>query len=154
MSIADEAAAALSADGALLARGVSRSLAERGYACLCEFSLANGRRADVMALGRRGEIAIVEVKSSLADFRADRKWPDYWDFCDRLYFAVDAGFPRALLPADCGLMIADPFGAAILREPVERRLGATRRRAVTLRFALAAAQRLRRLVDPGAGGVV
>jgi hypothetical protein len=150
MSLADDMIPGAGA-AALLARGVARVLAERGYASLLEFSLANGRRADVMALGRGGEIAIVEVKSSLADFRADRKWPDYRDFCDRLYFAVPAAFPREAIPAECGLMIADPFGAAILREPAARPLGAARRRAVTLRFALAGAQRLRRLLDPGAG---
>src|SRR2546421_3032573 len=88
---------------ALLARGVGRALAQLGYASLLEVALANGRRADIMALGRGGEIAIVEIKSSLPDFRADRKWPDYWEFCDRLYFAVAADFPRDLLPAECGL---------------------------------------------------
>src|SRR5258707_14007305 len=96
----------------LLARGVCRALQQRGYASLLECALANGRRADIMALGRGGEIAIVEIKSSLPDFRADRKWPDYWEFCDRLYFAVAADFPRDLLPAECCLIVADPFGAA------------------------------------------
>src|SRR5258708_5967022 len=99
----------------LLARGVGRALAQLGYASLLEVALANGRRADIMALGRGGEIAIVEIKSSLPDFRADRKWPDYWEFCDRLYFAVAADFPRDLLPAECRLIIADPFGPAMLR---------------------------------------
>ncbi len=130
-------------EAALLARGVCRALGQLGFVTLTEFGLASGRRADIIALGRGGELAIVEVKTSLADFRADRKWPEYWEFCDRLYFAVAASFPRDLVP--------DPVGAAILREPVARTLGAARRRAVTLRFALAAAQRLRRLVDPGAG---
>src|SRR6266852_1696263 len=134
----------------LLARGVCRELQQRGYASLVEFALANGRRADVMALGRAGEIAIVEVKSSLADFRADRKWPEYWEFCDRLYFAVAADFPRHLIPAECGLIVADPFGAALLNESPLRPLNAARRRAVTLRFALVGAQRLRRTLDPGA----
>jgi len=134
----------------LLARGVGRALAQLGYASLLEVALANGRRADVMALGRGGEIAIVEIKSSLPDFRADRKWPDYWEFCDRLYFAVAADFPRDLLPAECGLIIADPFGAAVLRESPVQPLSAARRRAVTLRFALLGAQRLRRTLDPGA----
>jgi len=145
------AAAGAALDAVLLARGVCRALGQLGFATLTEFSLASGRRADVIALGRGGEIAIVEVKTSLADFRADRKWPDYWEFCDRLYFAVAASFPRDLVPAECGLVVADPFGAAILREPAARPLNPTRRRAVTLRFALAAEQRLRRLVDPGAG---
>ena len=135
----------------LLARGVCRELQQRGYATLLEFALANGRRADVMALGRAGEIAIVEIKSSLADFRADGKWPQYREFCDRLYFAVGADFPRHLIPAECGLIVADPFGAALLRESPTRKLNAARRRAVTLRFALLGARRLRRTLDPGAG---
>jgi hypothetical protein len=138
-------------DAALLARGVCRALGQLGFATLTEFALANGRRADVVALGRGGEIAIVEVKSSPADFRADRKWPEYWEFCDRLYFAVAAEFPRLLLPEGCGLVIADPFGAQILREPPPRPLSPARRRAVTLRFALTGAQRLRRQLDPGFG---
>jgi hypothetical protein len=141
-------------DAALLARGVCRALDQLGYATIQEFGLANGRRADVMALGRGGELAIVEIKSSVADFRADRKWPEYWEFCDRLYFAVAASFPRDLVPAECGLILADPFGAAVLREPTPRPLNAARRRAVTLRFALAGASRLRRLLDPGAGELV
>ena len=136
---------------ALLARGVGRALAQLGYAGLLEVPLANGRRADFMAVGRGGEIAIAEIKSSLADFRADGKWPDYWAFCDRLYFAVAADFPRDLLPAECGLIVADAFGAAVLRESPVRPLAAARRRAVTLRFALLGAQRLRRVLDPGAG---
>jgi|ERR1700736_4069546 hypothetical protein len=146
---APEAAAPLTA--LLLARGVCRELQQRGYASLLEVALANGRRADVMALGRGGEIAIVEIKSSLADFRADRKWSEYWEFCDRLYFAVAADFPRHLIPPECGLIVADPFGAALLRESPVQPLNAARRRAVTLRFALMGAQRLRRTLDPGAG---
>jgi hypothetical protein len=135
----------------LLARGVCRELQQRGYASLLECALANGRRADIMALGRGGEISIVEIKSSLADFRADRKWSDYWGFCDRLYFAVAAAFPRHVIPAECGLILADPFGAALLRESSVRPLNAARSRAVTLRFALIGAQRLRRTLDPGSG---
>jgi hypothetical protein len=131
-----------------LCRGVCRSLAERGYASLTEFPLANGRRADVIALGRGGDLVIVEVKSSVADFRADRKWPAYWDFCDRLYFAVAADFPRDIVPEECGLLVADAFGAALLRDPPPRTLAAMRRKALTLRFALAAATRLRRVIDP------
>jgi hypothetical protein len=138
-------------DAVLLARGVCRALDQLGYATIPEFRLANGRRADVMALGRAGEIAIVEIKSSVADFRGDQKWPEYWAFCDRLYFAVAASFPHDLVPAECGLILADPFGAAVLREPERRPVSAARRRAVILRFALVGASRLRRLVDPGAG---
>ncbi len=132
-----------------LARGVCRALAHRGFATLHEVSLANGRRADVLALGRDGEFVIVEIKSSVADFRSDRKWPEYRDFCDRLYFAVPNGFPLELIPEECGLIVADPFGAAFLREAPAEPLVAARRRAVLLRFAILAAGRLRRGLDPG-----
>jgi hypothetical protein len=132
----------------LLARGVGRALAQRGYASLTEVSLANGRRADVMGLGRAGEIVIVEVKSSLQDFRGDAKWPEYREFCDRFYFAVAEQFPREAIPADCGLIVADGFGAAVLREAPLMPVAAARRRAVMLRFALLGSDRLRRLLDP------
>ncbi len=132
-----------------LCRGVCRALAHRGFATLAEVALANGRRADVLALGRDGELVIVEIKSSVADFKSDRKWPEYRDFCDRLYFAVPGAFPRELIPQDCGLIVADAFGAAVLREAPPGMLAASRRRAVLLRFAALAAGRLRRLTDPG-----
>ena len=135
----------------LLARGVGRALAERGYATLTEVSLANGRRADVMGLGRAGELVIVEVKSSLQDFRSDAKWPEYREFCDRFYFAVAEDFPRDAIPGDCGLIVADGFGGAVLREAPLVALAAARRKAVTLRFALLGSERLRRLLDPAAG---
>jgi hypothetical protein len=132
-----------------LCRGVCRALAQRGFATLPEVPLANGRRADVLALGREGELAIVEIKSSVSDFKSDRKWGEYRAFCDRLYFAVTSDFPAALIPDECGLIIADPFGAALLREAPVVPLAAARRRAVLLRFAAIAAGRLRRLTDPG-----
>ncbi len=132
----------------LLARGVSRALAQLGYASLVEFPLANSRRADVLGLGRSGDLIIVEIKSSVADFRADHKWPAYREFADRLYFAVASGFPTALIPEECGLMVADAFGAAVLRDGRTSSLGAARRRALTLRFARTAAARLRRSIDP------
>jgi hypothetical protein len=132
----------------LLARGVGRALAQRGYATLTEVSLANGRRADVMGLGRTGELVIVEVKSSLQDFRGDAKWPEYREFCDRFYFAVAEQFPREAIPADCGLIVADGFGAAVLREAPLMPVAAARRKAVMLRFALLGSDRLRRLLDP------
>ena len=135
----------------LLARGVGRALAQRGYATLTEVSLANGRRADVMGLGRAGELVIVEVKSSLQDFRSDAKWPEYRDFCDRFYFAVAEDFPREAIPGDCGLIVADGFGGAVLREAPVLALSAARRKAVTLRFALVGSERLRRLLDPASG---
>ena len=131
-----------------IARGVCRALVQRGFATLTEFSLANGRRADVMGLGRGGELVIVEVKSSVPDFRSDEKWPEYRDYCDRFYFAVAEDFPRALIPEDCGLIVADAFGGAILREAPSQALAAARRKAVTLSFALTGAERLRRLLDP------
>jgi hypothetical protein len=133
---------------ALIARGVCRALDRLGYASLVEFPLANGRRADVLALGRGGDVVIVEIKRSVADFRADRKWPGYRDYADRLYFAVASGFPSALIAEECGLMVADAFGAVILRDGSATPLAAGRRRAVTLRFARIAALRLRRLLDP------
>jgi len=131
-----------------LCRGTSRLLMQRGFAALNEVALASGRRADILALGRDGEIRIVEIKSSAADFRADRKWPDYRHFCDRLYFAVAAEFDAEMIPMDCGLIRADAWGAAILREAPIAPLSAPRRRAVTLRFALLAGQRLNHMVDP------
>lgn len=139
------------ADAVLLARGVCRALDQLGYASLVEFPLANGRRTDVFALGRRGDVIAVEVKSSVADFRADQKWPSYREFVDRLYFAVASGFPIPLIPEDCGVIVADGFGATILREAQNTTLAAGRRRAVTLRFARIAAARLRRSLDPDAG---
>ena len=136
---------------ALLARGVCRAFEQLGYASLLEFPLANGRRADIIALGRDGALAIVEIKSSVADFRADRKWADYRDFADRFYFAVPNNFPIALIPEDCGLIVADSFAASMIREGRASPLASGRRRVLTLRFALAAAARLRRHLDPQAG---
>jgi hypothetical protein len=136
---------------ALLARGVCRALEQLGYASLLEFPLANGRRADILALSRGGELIIVEIKSSVADFRADRKWVDYRDFADRFYFAIPNHFPTALIPEDCGLIVADGFAAAMIRDGSANALAPGRRRAMTLRFALAAAARLRRHLDPEAG---
>jgi len=136
---------------ALLARGVCRALEQLGYASLLEFPLANGRRADILALGRGGDLVIVEIKSSVADFRADPKWVQYRDFADRFYFAVPRSFPAALIPEDCGLIVADAFAAALIREGAPGALAPGRRRAVTLRFAMTAAARLRRHLDPQTG---
>ncbi|MGE0715847.1 MAG: MmcB family DNA repair protein [Alphaproteobacteria bacterium] len=130
-------------------RGVRRALGDLGYGTVCELVLASGRRADVAAIDRRGEIVIVEIKSSLADLRADVKWPEYRDFCDALYFAVPPGFPLDVLPAETGILVADAFGAALLREAPRHPLPPARRRATTLRFAIAASLRLGRLEDPG-----
>src|SRR5213082_1450180 len=136
---------------ALLTRGACRALEQLGYASLVEFPLANGRRADILALGKTADLVIVEIKSSVADFRADRKWTGYRDFADRLYFAVPNDFPALLIPEECGLIVADPFGAALLRHGAATPLASARRRALTLRFARAAANRLRRQLDPQAG---
>ena len=134
-----------------LARGVCRALGALGYAALTEFPLNSGRRVDVIAVNGAGETVIVEIKTSTADYRADRKWNEYLEFCDAFYFAVPTAFPLALLPADCGLMVADDYGAEILRRPASQPLNSSRRRAQTLRLAFAAMQRLGRLIDPESG---
>ncbi len=134
--------------GRRLARGVARALAAQGFACLEELTPARGLRVDVMALGPRGEIWIVECKSGPADFRSDRKWQGYLDWCDRYFWAVDAEFPVDLLPEGTGLILADAWDAEIVRMPVEARLPPARRKAQTLGFARAAAARLQVLRDP------
>ncbi len=139
--------------GVLLARGVCRFLIDAGFAPMTEFAPTRGLRADVCALGPRGEIWIVECKSGLPDFRADRKWRGYLDWCDGYFFAVDADFPPEALPDDEGLILADAFGAEILREARPRALAAARRKALTGRFARAAALRLRGALDPGAAAL-
>jgi len=134
-----------------LARGVCRALGGLGYAALTEFPLNSGRRVDVIAMNGAGETAIVEIKTSAADYRADCKWSEYLEFCDVFFFAVPTAFPLALLPADCGLMIADDYGAEILRPSAVQPMNGSRRRAQTLRLALAAMRRLGRLMDPESG---
>lgn len=129
-------------------RGVRRALAMRGFASLTEFRLACGRRADVLALDESGRIIIVEVKSGVADFRADQKWPEYRDWCDSFYFAVDDAFPTDLIPQECGLMIADAYGAEVLREAPLLKLAPARRKTLLLRAAMAGAGRLHRIEDP------
>jgi len=124
-----------------ITRGVVRQFLAWGYAPLTEVRLANRRRADVMALSPGGEIVIVEVKSGLPDFRADGKWRDYLPYCDAFAFAVDAAFPREVLPEDVGLLLSDGFEAATLRPWRGDKLHASRRKAVTLAFARAAALR-------------
>ncbi len=126
---------------AALARGVTRMLVDHGLAPILEVPLANGRRADVMALTPQGEIWIVETKSCLEDFAGDRKWPEYVDYCDRFFFGVTETFPRELIPEECGLIVADGFGGAILRDSPVRQLAGARRKAVTLLFARLAAFR-------------
>lgn len=125
----------------LLTRGVLRMFIDLGFSPIAEFKLASGRRADVAGLDRKGRLTIVEIKSCRADFEADQKWPDYLDFCDQFYFAVDPDFPSGLLPGSEGLIFADAYGATIHRPAVVRPMAAARRKAVTLRFARQAALR-------------
>ena len=136
--------------GQILARGVTRHLQSYGFVSLQEFIPTRGLRADVMALGPRGEFWLVECKSSRVDFQTDRKWLGYLDWCDRYFWAVDDVFPTELLPEDSGLIIADGFDAEIIRDGEVRPLAAARRKALMLRFAAAAARRLQRWTDPDA----
>ncbi len=129
-------------------RGVGRLFRAMGLASVFELPLANGWRADVVALSERGDIWIVEIKSCLDDFRADQKWPEYRDFSDRLYFSVAPDFPLAVLPEDAGLILADRWGAEIVRAAPEMRLAPARRKAMILRFAHYAAARLLVACDP------
>jgi hypothetical protein len=135
------------AEATRLARGVCRALVELGYGVLTEFPLRSGRRVDVIGINDRGETLIVEIKSSIEDFRADQKWGDYLEFCDGFFFAVPAGFPQELIPAPCGLMVADEYGAVILRRGPTPPMNGSRRRAQTARLAVIASLRLHRLLD-------
>ena len=134
-----------------LQRGVCRAFRVRGHSVVTELSLANGRRADVVALSTGGDILIVEIKSCLLDYRSDAKWQDYLSYCDRLYFAVASDFLCEVIPVAAGLILADRYGAELMREPIEERLSAARRKAMMLCFARAAALRLQRHLDPGCG---
>ncbi|MGL3607833.1 MmcB family DNA repair protein [Rhizobium sp. G187] len=126
----------------LIRRGVQVLLSEMGLALLPELTLSNGRRADLIALTDKGEIWIIEIKSSIEDFRVDRKWHEYRGFCDRLFFATHAGVPASIFPEDCGLLLSDGYGGHILRDAPEHRLAPATRKAVTLNFSRAAAHRL------------
>lgn len=131
-------------------RGTARLLRQHNFACLPEVTLASSRRADLLALGPNNELWIVEVKSSIADFRSDTKWPDYRLHCDRLFFATHPDVPSDIFPQEAGLIISDGFGAEILREAPEHKLPAATRKSVTLRFARHAANKLHNLADPDA----
>lgn len=132
-------------------RGVCRAFRALGLSVVTELPLANGRRADVVALSPSGGISIVEIKSCLIDYRTDAKWHDYLEFCDRLYFAVAADFPCQVIPEEVGLILADRYGAELVREGMEERLSAARRKAMMLSFARAAALRLQLHLDPACG---
>jgi hypothetical protein len=131
-----------------VARGATRLLHSFGFSVVSELALTSGRRADLVALGADGEIWIVEIKSSVADFRADQKWMDYRAHCDRLFFATTLEVPCEIFPPDTGLIVADAFGASIVCEAPEHRLHAATRKSVLLTFARAAALRLSALADP------
>ena len=131
-----------------VARGTARLLRALGFACVSELPLPSGRRADLVALNEKGEIWIIEIKSSLEDLRADQKWPEYRAHCDRLFFAFTADLPCEIFPAGTGLIVADAYGAHLTRPAPEHRLPAPTRKSMTVRFAMAAAQRINRLVDP------
>lgn len=131
-----------------IARGTSRLLRSFGFSTLSELPLPNGRRADLVALNARGEVWIVEIKSSLADFRADQKWEDYRQHCDRLFFAFTRDLPCEIFPDEVGLIVADSYGAYLHCEAPEHRLAAATRKVMLLRFGQAAAHRLNRLADP------
>lgn len=129
-------------------RGTARLMRQLDFACLSEVTLASSRRADLLAIGPKHELWIVEVKSSIADFRADNKWPDYRQHCDRLFFATHPDVPLEIFPEEAGLIVSDGFGAEILRDAPEHKLAAATRKSVTHRFARLAANRLHDLSDP------
>lgn len=137
--------------GQLLARGTCRHLRDLGFACVEELVPTRGLRVDIMALGPKGEIWVVECKSSRADFQADQKWQGYLEWCDMYFWAVDAEFDTDLLPLDSGLIIADGFDAEVIRMGPGAKLAGARRSALTRKFARHAADRLHRLRDPDVG---
>jgi hypothetical protein len=126
----------------LVRRGVQRLLMAMGAHVLPELSLATGRRADLVALTRQGDIWIIEIKSSIEDFRVDRKWPDYRLHSDRFFFATHPGVPAEIFPEECGFILSDGYGAEILRDALEHRMAAATRKALMLRIARAGAARL------------
>lgn len=130
-----------------VARGVGRVLMQEGFSPILEFSLANGRRLDVAAIGPDGTVAGVEIKVAIPDLLGDAKWPDYLEFCELFYFAIPPDFPDELVPADTGLIVADRYGGAIVRPARASVLHPSRRKAVTLRFAKVAAERLALALD-------
>ena len=131
-----------------IARGTARLLRSLGFSCISELPLPSGRRADLVALNARGDIWIVEIKSSLEDLRADHKWQDYRAHCDRLFFAFTQDLPCEIFPANTGLIVADAYGAHMHCEAPEHRLPAPTRKLMTVTFAMVAAQRINRLADP------
>lgn len=137
--------------GQILARGVMRHLSSHGMVCIDEFVPSRGLRVDVLALGPKGELWVVECKSSRADYQSDHKWQGYLEWCDRFFWAVDDAFPTELLPLETGLMIADSYDAEIVRMAEEDKLKPARRKVMVQKFAIHAARRLQALRDPEAG---
>lgn len=137
--------------GQLLARGVCRHLRSMDFVCVEELVPARGLRVDVMALGPKGEVWVIECKSSRADFMSDSKWQGYLEWCDRFFWAVDADFPTELLPDETGLILADAYDAEVVRMAPEDKLAAARRKVMVQKFARTAAMRLQCLRDPIAG---
>src|SRR5271168_3152890 len=131
-----------------IARGTARLLRALGFSCISELSLPSGRRADLVALNERGDIWIVEIKSSIEDLRADQKWPEYRAHCDRLFFAFTQDLPCEIFPDETGLIVADAYGAHLQCPAPEHRLPAATRKSMTVRFAITAALRFNRLIDP------
>lgn len=140
-----------------VARGVTRLFCRQDLFAVCEMPLPNGRRADLMAIDGKGSFTIVEIKVAKADLLGDGKWTDYLDYCDRFFWAVPQPLAHLLeeerfLPGDAGLLVADRYDAAVMRECSTRPLAPARRKAETLRFARRAARRLSAQIDPSLGG--
>ncbi|MGL4405538.1 MAG: MmcB family DNA repair protein [Notoacmeibacter sp.] len=133
-----------SANALMVRRGVMLMLMDQGFVLVPEMTLKTGRRADLAALSPKGDIWIVEIKSSLEDLRADNKWQEYRDFCDAFYFATHSGVAQSHFPTEAGFIISDAYGAEILSPSPEHRLAAAARKALTLRFARLAAGRAMR----------
>jgi hypothetical protein len=131
-----------------IARGTARLLRSLGFSCISELPLPSGRRADLVAMNARGDIWIVEIKSSVADLRADQKWEDYRLHCDRLFFAFTQDLPCEIFPRDTGLIVADGYGAHMHCDAPEHRLPAATRKSMIVSFGMHAAQRMNRLIDP------
>ncbi|HWA04811.1 MAG TPA: MmcB family DNA repair protein [Rhizomicrobium sp.] len=130
-----------------VARGASRLLMQEGFSPILEFTLANGRRLDIAALGADGTMLGVEIKVSVADLKGDQKWPEYLEFCELFYFAIPPDFPDHHVPEGSGLIVADRYGGAIVRPSARTVLHASRRKSVTLSFAKVAAERLASVIE-------
>ena len=154
MSLSSDTRAARPDITLAVCRGACRLMRQAGHSVLLEVPLPDGRRADIVAVSRNGELTIVEVKSSLEDWRVDIKWPDYLDWCDQLYFAVPVGFPQALIPQEIGLIVADAYGGEMLRAAQRRPVAAARRKSLLIDCARLASERLSRLDDPEFGDLI